>query len=82
MTRKLNRSLIAFFSSGLALLAIALLASPAPGDRGLQDPPYAASPATGGNDSADRLHRTSTGHHQGLAMPYFSFARGTRRIGG
>lgn len=80
MNRKLDRSLIALTASGLALVAIALFAGPAGGplDQGM-------APASGSTTAADAEgegRRPATLARRGLAMPYFSFARGVRRIGG
>jgi len=86
MKRKLNASLIALSTSGL-FLAVALLAgrpledgaAPAvpgvaalAGDSIEEDATEASRPARRGPRSARR----------GLAMPYFSFAHGLRRVGG
>ncbi|MBD7986678.1 hypothetical protein H9645_01375 [Luteimonas sp. Sa2BVA3] len=79
MNRKLDNSLIALTASGLALVAIALLAAPA-----LDPAPVSgAAPAVESAPDADAVERRSrTVGRRGLAMPYFSFARGVRRIGG
>lgn len=79
MNRKLDNSLIALTASGLALVAIALLASPALDPASGSD----AGPAVESASDADAVERRSrTVGRRGLAMPYFSFARGVRRIGG
>lgn len=81
MNRKLDNSLIALTASGLALVAIALLAAPA-----LDPAPVSgAAPAVESAPDADAdavERRSRTVGRRGLAMPYFSFARGVRRIGG
>lgn len=83
MDRKLRNSLTALSASGF-FLAVALLAAaplePAGSPRGML--------ADTGTDAADeagdegRVRRSTRGAHRGLALPYFSFARGLRRIGG
>ncbi len=79
MNRKLDNSLIALTASGLALVAIALLAAPAFDPA----PVSGAAPAVESASDADAVERRSrTLGRRGLAMPYFSFARGVRRIGG
>lgn len=79
MNRKLDNSLIALTASGLALVAIALLAAPAFDPA----PVSGAAPAVESAPDADAVERRSrTVGRRGLAMPYFSFARGVRRIGG
>ncbi|GHD66734.1 hypothetical protein GCM10007164_05930 [Luteimonas padinae] len=81
MNRKLDNSLIALTASGLALVAIALIASPAfypaPGSRAT---PVPVVESAADADAGERRSRTVG--RRGLAMPYFSFARGVRRIGG
>ena len=79
MNRKLDHSLIALTAIGLGLVAIALFATPAggPADEGMA-PVVESTPAA----EADGRGRRSRLGHRGLAMPYFSFARGVRRIGG
>ena len=70
MNRKLKNCSIALSAAGLALVALALA-----GD------PVAATPRV--DTMADQRERpTSRRAGRGLAMPYFSFARGIRRIGG
>lgn len=79
MNRRLDNTLIALAASSLALSAIALFAAPdlpsAGRDAGR---PIQANNADAPGHGGDRpmLNR------RGLAMPYFSFARGVRRIGG
>lgn len=82
MNRKLDNTLIALAASGLALTALALFATPvfAPTDgSGL---PAAAAAVVGDADPGLGERRGSALNRRGLAMPYFSFARGVRRIGG
>ncbi|MBJ6977755.1 hypothetical protein [Luteimonas sp. MC1895] len=80
MNRKLDNTLIALAASGLALTAIALFATPgfAPTD----DAGLPAAAAVGDADPGIRERRGTALNRRGLAMPYFSFARGVRRIGG
>ncbi|MGY1529957.1 hypothetical protein [Luteimonas sp. A649] len=84
MDRKLNHSLIALSATGLVLAAALLVGTP-PDSNGLSGgPAQDASPASGLDDAeaARRDRRSARGGRRGLAMPYFSFARGMRRIGG
>ncbi|HEY4529006.1 MAG TPA: hypothetical protein VIG97_01555 [Luteimonas sp.] len=79
MNRRLDNTLIALAASSLALSAIALFAAPdmPSGAMGAGRAVHASSneaPPPGGDRPL--LNR------RGLAMPYFSFARGVRRIGG
>jgi len=80
MNRKLDNTLIALAASGLALTAIALFATPAFAPSAGAGLPAAA--AVGDADPGARERRGTTLNRRGLAMPYFSFARGVRRIGG
>lgn len=82
MNSKLNRSLTAFVSSSLALLAIAILASPPPAGPASQAEPLVALATPAGEAPSGERLRAPANHRQELAMPYFSFARGVRRIGG
>lgn len=90
MNRKLNRSLIALCASALALAAVMLVATPSIGvDRTGEPAPELAGTESGtdseaGEASAPTAHRgiSARSSRRGLAMPYFSFARGVRRIGG
>ena len=79
MNRKLDRSLIALTTTGLGLVAIALFAAPAGGpiDHGMAPVTESTPASDAGGES-----RRATLKRRGLAMPYFSFARGVRRIGG
>lgn len=82
MDRTLNHSLIALCAAGL-VLALGLLAA-SPADRRSADPLPAAA-TTGDEDGAEGdLHPrgSAKGARRGLALPYFSFAHGLRRIGG
>lgn len=84
MNRKLDNTLIALAASGLALTAIALFATPAfaPSDGAGLPAAAAAAAAVGDAEPGIRERRGTTRNRRGLAMPYFSFARGVRRIGG
>lgn len=84
MDRKLNHSLIALSAAGLFLAAALLAGSPAGSDGLSRGPAVDANGASGFDDAeAERRDRRSArGGRRGLAMPYFSFARGMRRIGG
>ena len=78
MNRRLDNTLIALAASSLALSAIALFAAP--------DMPSGAMEA-GRTVHASGSRTPPPGDRplldrRGLAMPYFSFARGVRRIGG
>lgn len=83
MDRKLNNSLIALSSAGL-FLAVALLAGTPVGDPG--SPGVAgAQPTEAARDDAAPARGDRRGiraGRRGLALPYFSFAHGVRRIGG
>ena len=79
MNRKLDNSLIALTASGLALVAIAMLAAPAFDSASGSG---AASTVESAADADAVERRSRTVGRRGLAMPYFSFARGVRRIGG
>jgi hypothetical protein len=84
MDRKLNHSLIALSVAGLVLAAALLAGTPVARD-GLTGGPAQDSPRASALDDTEaaRLDRRSArGGRRGLAMPYFSFARGMRRIGG
>ena len=74
MNRKLKNSLTALSASAVVLAAALLAGTPT----GAGDRPDAAQVAgtDGGGTSPSRMDR------RGLALPYFSFARGVRRIGG
>lgn len=76
MNRKLKNSLTAL-SAGTLLLVAAILAG-SPAGPALTDTPLAV--AEGGSDKGGSSH--SNANRRGLALPYFSFARGVRRIGG
>lgn len=73
MHRKLKNSLTALSASAL-VLAAALLAGAPLGQAALGGPEAYAD--GGGGTAPSRMDR------RGLALPYFSFARGVRRIGG
>ena len=78
MTRKLNTTLIALLACA-ACLAAAVLAG-APADDALT---AATDVEAGAGDAADHpIDRAGAAFRGGLALPYFSFARGVRRIGG
>lgn len=83
MDRKLNNSLIALSAAGLFLAGALLVATPVDGGRpGTQLP---EAPGAGAGDVADDdrgPRRGAAGARRGLALPYFSFAHGLRRIGG
>ena len=75
MNRRLDRPLIALAASSLALCAIALCAAPG-------QPSRDAGVAGQSGAAAARDAERPLLQRRGLAMPYFSFARGVRRIGG
>ena len=79
MNRRLDNTLIALAASSLALSAIALLAAPDMSPTG-----YGAEPAARAGSADVPSHHGDRPmlNRRGLAMPYFSFARGVRRIGG
>ena len=91
MDRKLRNSLAALSATGL-LLAFALFAAMPLDPAGAAPAPLADARGTGtGAGAADaldeagdegRVRRSTRGAQRGLALPYFSFARGLRRIGG
>ena len=87
MDRKLRTSLTALSFAGF-LLAVALFAGAQPGPSGSSAAPLADTGATRAADALDeagdegRVRRSTRAAHRGLALPYFSFARGLRRIGG
>ncbi|MGY0612352.1 MULTISPECIES: hypothetical protein [unclassified Luteimonas] len=83
MDRKLSHSLIALSVTGICLAAALLASSPAESDSRTTGPSAAAIDAPA-DDSASGLSgpRASKGARRGLALPYFSFAHGMRRIGG
>lgn len=75
MNRTLTRPQIALLACGL-LLAVAPLAG-SPAGRS------AASMDIAAVDASEEVEaRTGATARRGLALPYFSFARGLRRIGG
>lgn len=85
MDRKLSRSLYALSTSGLFLVALLLVATPV--DPGLPARDTAAAPraeaSTADAHAGARPERGGTNaSRRGLALPYFSIARGMRRIGG
>jgi len=89
MDRKLRNSLAALSATGL-LLAFALFAAMPLDPAGAAPAPLADARGTGAGtaDALDeagdegRVRRSTRGAQRGLALPYFSFARGLRRIGG
>ena len=84
MDRKLNHSLIALSATGLVLAAALLAGSPV-NRNGVSGGPAQDTSPTGAPDQAEaaRPDRRGAGSgHRGLALPYSSFARGMRRIGG
>ncbi|GGK04969.1 hypothetical protein [Luteimonas terricola] len=84
MDRKLNHSLIALSATGLLLAAALLAGTPlsqgGPSGANVMD----AADATVHDDTeaARRDGRSARSGRRGLALPYFSFAHGMRRIGG
>ena len=84
MDRKLNHSLVALSASGLFLVAALLVANPV--DQGGQPSPgdaTASAPAPAADAGGTRPGGSgAVASRRGLALPYFSFARGMRRIGG
>jgi len=84
MDRKLSHSLIALSAAGI-FLAVALLAG-TPVDRAGPDAAATADATAAkahdapGSARGDRPG--ARGGRRGLALPYFSFAHGLRRIGG
>ncbi len=76
MNRTLTRSQIALLACGL-LLAVAPLAG-SPAGRSTASMDIAAVDASEEVDARSG----ATAARRGLALPYFSFARGLRRIGG
>ena len=80
MNRKLVRSLIALSASVVVLAVLASAGDPlAPVD---PRSPAADSVAITGHGRSGLEPREAKIARRGLAMPYFSFARGVRRIGG
>lgn len=78
MNRKLDNTLIALAASSLALSAIALFAAPE-----MPSPGHGGGRAVQASSTDAPVHGDrSMLNRRGLAMPYFSFARGVRRIGG
>jgi len=77
MNRKLKNCLIALSASGLALVAAILAGGPVEQVR-----PMAAPVAGTAIDADDQDAYRPRADRRGLALPYFSFARGVRRIGG
>lgn len=77
MNRKLAHSLIALSTSALVMVALAFAGDPLPATH---DPGDALASTTG-TDAAPDARQVKIAR-RGLAMPYFSFARGVRRIGG
>jgi len=84
MDRKLNHSLIALSTAGLVLAAALLAGTPV--DRSAHAvAPLLDTPEAGVRDAAEddlRHRRSAKAARRGLALPYFSFAHGMRRIGG
>lgn len=81
MNRKLDNALIALSACGLVLVAALLAGTPvAPHGGGAPPAPLAAGEDGRDGDAFSRTRAKSA--RRGLAMPYFSFARGMRRIGG
>lgn len=80
MIRKPARSLITLSSSALVLVALAFAGDPLLPAGPLS--PHADSVASAANDPAGPAPREQKIARRGLALPYFSFARGVRRIGG
>ena len=79
MTRKLNTTLIALLACAACLAAAVLAGAP------VGDALSAAAEveADGAGYPADHpIDRAGSAFRGGLALPYFSFARGARRIGG
>lgn len=76
MNRKFTRPQFALLACGL-LLAVAPLAG-SPAGRPAAPMDIAAADASEGVDG----HTGTPSARRGLALPYFSFARGLRRIGG
>ena len=85
MDRTLDHSLIALCAAGF-ILALGLLATtPASDGADRSNAPVSDSAAaldTDGTDSDIRPRRSAKGARRGLALPYFSFAHGLRRVGG
>lgn len=77
MNRKLDNTLIALAASSLALAAIALFAAP-----GMPSTDDAGHAVQASSDAPSHGSGRPILNRRGLAMPYFSFARGVRRIGG
>ena len=77
MNRKLKNCLTAASASGLLLVAALLAGSPLE-----QVGPAAAPLALAAGEAGDGGSYRPRTDRRGLALPYFSFARGTRRIGG
>ena len=84
MDRKLSNSLIALSAAGLFLAAALLVATPV--GSGGPDAPLLDTAAAAVQDEVDEDRRDggsgAKGVRRGLALPYFSFAHGLRRIGG
>ena len=82
MNRKLDASLIALSASGLFLAMALMASSPVDGGHaGAAVPGITPDLATDG-DAGTPDQRTGKAARRGLALPYFSFAHGMRRIGG
>ncbi|WP_132999887.1 hypothetical protein [Luteimonas arsenica] len=78
MNRKLKNCLIALSASGLALVAAILAGGPV-----VEHVRPTAAPLAGtAVDADDQEAYRPRVDRRGLALPYFSFARGVRRIGG
>ncbi|MEN1971546.1 hypothetical protein WCE34_04240 [Luteimonas sp. MJ204] len=83
MDRKLSHSLTALSVTGICLAAALLASSPVEGDGRTTGPSAVALEAPADDPASGRpAPRASRGARRGLALPYFSFAHGMRRIGG
>jgi hypothetical protein len=81
MDRKLNATMMALSASGLFLLLTIMAATPVDGTRG-GPPATDTAPAFAAEDADAPDRSRGKAARRGLAMPYFSFAHGVRRIGG
>ncbi|MEN1940588.1 hypothetical protein WCE41_05930 [Luteimonas sp. MJ246] len=87
MDRKLNHTLTALSATGLLLAGFLLVADPVGHTARTAGTPGTAADAVDppADDAAEPRRReggAAKGARRGLALPYFSFAHGMRRIGG